>query len=210
MRTRTLITAIAITFTVGTARSAEARPRQALLAYGKLGAAIPVSKLDPHVAVRLGGGYLLPVLKQRLALVFDLGYSQHGSEETISDPRLGTSGGEYTYNLTQHDLNLYLGPQFYILDPFKRFVPYVTAGLDLHFLRSDMEGHAGEAPFGENEEQATRAGFALRAGVGWHLGPGMLTGELAFNWAPLDVQITGDGHLGRLAVLVGYTAMIGF
>ena len=97
-----------------------------------------------------------------------------------------------------------------VLDPFARLVPYAAAGLDLHFVQSDIEGDAGGEPLGNNDEVSTKVGFALRAGAGYRLGPGLITGELSFAWAPLDHRITGDEHLGRLAILVGYTAMFGF
>ncbi len=192
-----------------TAGVVEARPASAILAYGKVGGLIPVSKLDPNVSLRLGGGYLPPVaaLKQRLAVVLDFGYSQTSSTETLDDPRVG--GASYSYSLIERDLNLFVGPQVFILDPFKRLVPYAAVGLDLHFLQSDIEGEAGAEAFGNNDEVSTKVGFALRAGVGYRLGPGLITGELSFAWAPLDHRITGDEHLGRLGLLVGYTAMLG-
>lgn len=206
-----LLRFVAIATALLLAAPAAARPKSALLAYGKLGGLIPVGKLGPHLSMRLGGGYVLPALKQRLAVVLDLGYSQTVAEETISDPRLGTSGSNnsYNYSLIERDLNLFLGPQVFISDPFKRLVPYAAAGLDLHFLRSDIEGQGGTEPLGETEETSTKVGFALRGGVGYRLGPGLITGELTFAWAPIDHQITGESHLGRLAILVGYTAMFG-
>ena len=186
------------------------KPRSALLAYGKVGGLIPVSKLGPHASVRIGGGYLLPVLKRRLAAVLDLGYSQTTTSETLDDPRLGEAGASYSYTMTQRDLNLFIGPQVFILDPFRRLVPYAALGLDLHFLRSVMEAKGNDgADMGGNDEVSTKAGFALRGGAGYRLGPGLITGELTFSWAPITHTITGDSHLGRLAILVGYTAMFG-
>lgn len=191
------------------ARAEEAHPSSAILVYGKVGGLIPVSKLGPHVSVRLGTGYLLPVLKRRLAAVIDLGYSQTATDDTIDDPRLGEGGASYSYTMTQRDLNLFIGPQAFILDPFGSFVPYAALGLDLHFLRSVVEGEGNGEDLGGNDETSTKAGFALRGGVGYRLGPGIITGEVTFSWAPITHDITGDSHLGRLAILVGYTAMFG-
>ena len=103
-------------------------------------------------------------------------------------------------------------PHAFILDPKGKFVPYASAGLDIHFLKSVIEGNGGDpqSPLGENDEVSTKVGFALRGGVGYRLGPGLLTGEVTFSWAPLDHEITGDSHLGRIAILVGYTAIFGF
>jgi hypothetical protein len=189
--------------------SEEAGPQSAILAYGKVGGLIPVSELGPHVSVRLGGGYILPVLQRRLAAVIDFGYSQSTTESTIDDPRLGESGASYSYTMTQRDLNLFVGPQVFILDPFNWLVPYAAIGLDLHFLRSVVEGEGGSEPLGDNDEISTKAGLAVRGGVGYRLGPGIITGEVTFSWAPIDHDITGDSHLGRFAFLVGYTAMFG-
>lgn len=188
---------------------ADEGPSSAILAYGKVGGLIPVGKLGPHVSFRLGAGYLLPVLKSRLAAVVDVGYSQTTAEGTVDDPRLGESGASFSYTMKQRDLNLFVGPQYFILDPFRRLVPYAAVGLDLHFLRSVVEGEGNAAELGGNDETSTKAGFAVRGGVGYRLGPGIITGELTFAWAPIDHTITGDSHLGRLAILVGYTAMFG-
>ena len=191
------------------AGDARARTPHRILAHGKVGGLIPVSTLSPHVSFRLGGGYAPPVLRGRLAVVMDLGYSQTSTSETIDDPRLGDSGGAFSYTMKQHDLNLFLGPQVFILDPEFWIVPYAAVGLDLHFLKSVVEGDGVDQPLGTNEEVSTKAGVALRAGAGYRLGPGIITGELTFSWAPIDHDITGDSHLGRLAILVGYTAMFG-
>lgn len=211
--TRTSLLLVAVLFSLSLpslpAHAEETHPKSAILAYGKVGGLIPVGKLDPHVSVRLGAGYLLPVLKRRLAAVIDLGYSQTTTSDTIDDPRLGESGASYSYTMTQRDLNLFIGPQVFILDPFRRLVPYAALGLDLHFLRSVMEGEGNGGDLGGNDETSTKVGFALRGGVGYRLGPGIITGELTFSWAPITHDITGDSHLGRLAILVGYTAMFG-
>ncbi|MFZ5788858.1 MAG: hypothetical protein ACOY3Y_20655 [Acidobacteriota bacterium] len=188
---------------------AEEGPHSAVLVLGKLGGLIPVTKLSPHVSVRLGAGYLLPVLKRRLAAVVDLGYSQNTTDGTVQDPRLGASGASFSYTMTQRDLNLFIGPQLYLLDPFRRLVPHVALGVDLHFLRSVVEGEGAGQDLGGNDETSTKAGFALRGGLGLRLGPGLVTGELTFSWVPIDHAITGESHLGRLAILVGYTAILG-
>lgn len=175
-----------------------------LLAYLKAGGLIPVSKLSPNASIRLGVGYVPPLLQNRLGVVIDLGYSRTTESRSVEDPRLGESGGRYSVDLGQHDLNLFIGPQGFILDPNGRLVPYVAIGLDLHFLKTTVEGKGNVEPLGDNEETSTKVGFALRGGLGYRLGPGMLTGEMSFAWADLDHEITGDSNLGRFAILVGY------
>jgi len=174
------------------------------MVYLKAGGLAPLSKLGANASMRVGVGYVPPLLKGRVGAVVDLGYSRTTASRTLSDPRLGESGTSYSYDLAQHDLNLFLGPQVFILDPKGRLVPFVGAGLDVHFLKTTVEGQGGDMPFGDNEETSTKIGFALRAGAGYRLGPGMLTGEVTFAWANLDHEITGESHLGRVALLVGY------
>lgn len=187
---------------------AEAPPHR-ILAYGKVGGLIPVSGLGPHVTFRLGGGYAPPVLRGRLAIVLDLGYAQNSTSKSLTDPRLGTAGGEVGFTMTQRNLNLFLGPQVFLLDPGRRLVPYGALGLDLHFVKSLIDGQGGGQGLGENSEVSTEAGFALRGGAGFRLGPGLITGEVAFGWAPMARDMTGESHLGRISILVGYAAMFG-
>lgn len=183
--------------------------RHTVLAYAKVGGLIPFATLGPNVSFRLGGGYIPPIWGERLAFILDLGYSRTTTDGSVSDPRLGAGPDPltYSYALAQHDLNLFIGPQINIL-PKSRIMPYAAIGLDLHFLRTVVSGAAAEAGFGENDEQSTKAGFALRAGAGWRLGPGWLTGEVSFAWAPIDHLTTGESHLSRLAILFGYTLAV--
>ena len=83
-------------------------------------------------------------------------------------------------------------------------------GLDLHFLKTEVEGSGGGQPLGDNDEVSTKVGFAARAGLGYRLGPGLITAEVTFAYADLDHDITGESNRGRVALLVGYTAMFGF
>jgi hypothetical protein len=188
----------------------EAPRAPAALAYAKLGGLIPTSKLGAGAAVQLGAGYVPPILRGRLAGTIDLAYGQGSASGTVLDPRLGPEGAGYSYRFTQHDLCLFIGPQVFILDPAQRIVPYAALGLEVHFLESVVEGSSAGSPLGENRELSTKAGFAVRGGAGYRLGPGMIVGEVAIAWAPLDHTTTGDSHLGRVALLVGYQARFPF
>jgi hypothetical protein len=208
---KSILTSIIILSLVALSSLAQAEQTHTMLAYGKVGGLIPVSKLGPFVTVHLGGGYILPFWQRRMAVEIDLGYNQTTTDDTIADTRVGgddAGPAEFSYTLTQRDLNLFLGPKVFILEPENWIVPYASIGLDLHFLQSIIEGEGGINPLGENREVSTKAGFAFRGGAGYKLGPGIITGEIAFAWAPIDHDITGDSHLGRLSILVGYTAMI--
>jgi hypothetical protein len=188
-----------------------AMKRHTFLAYAKVGGLFPVHTLSPFVTFHLGAGYILPVLKHRLSIIADLGYTQNTADGTIGpDPRLGASGATFNYSLTHRDLGLFIGPQVYLLDPARRFVPYAAVGVDLHFLKDEITGKGNGNELGQNTEVSTKAGFALRAGAGYRLGPGLITGEVTFGWAPINHEVTGDSNLGRVSILVGYLAMMGF
>lgn len=196
--------------TVGeSAAPAPAAVRHTLLASARVGGLFPVNSLAPGPAVQLGLGYAPPILKGRLAFVLDLGYSQNTKGSTLSDPRLATATAEYTTSLTQRDLGLFLGPQVFILDPRGRYVPYVAAGVDLHFLETAVSARSGDVPFGENSETSTVVGFAARAGFGYRLGPGLIVAEVGYSWAQVSQDVTGSSHRGGVGLLVGYTATIG-
>jgi hypothetical protein len=76
-------------------------------------------------------------------------------------------------------------------------------GLRAHFLRARVEGTGGE-PFGLTSETATRLGGAAMGGVGFHAGPGLLFGELAFGYAPVNEKVTGVSNIGAASLLLGY------
>jgi hypothetical protein len=187
---------------------ASAPLRHTLLASAKGGGLFPVNKLGPGPAVQLGVGYAPPVLRGRLAVVLDLGYSQHSDSGTHTDPRLAAAG-EYRTSLTQRDLGLFVGPQLFILDPRGRFVPYAAVGADLHFLETRVSGDVAGTSLGENRETSTVIGFAIRAGFGYRLGPGIIVGEVGYSWAPVVQDVTGSSYRGGVGLLVGYTATIG-
>jgi hypothetical protein len=189
--------------------SAPALVRHTLLASAKVGGIFPVNELGPGPAAQVGLGYAPPVLKGRLAVVLDLGYSQGSKKSTLTDARLAMPTTEYATSLTQRDLGLFLGPQIFILDPRGRYVPYLAAGVDLHFLETAVSARSGGVPFGENKETSTVVGFAARAGFGYRLGPGLIVAELGYSWAPVTQDVTGTSSRGGVSLLVGYTATIG-
>jgi len=129
---------------------------------------------------------------------------------TREDPRLGESGSSYQSDVLVQDLQLFLGAMGFLYEPdrSRRWLPYSAFGLELHFVETTVDGAAAGQYLGRNSETSTQAGVALRGGVGYRLGPGMVTGELDLSWANLDHRITGDSHLGRVMLLLGYTAMV--
>jgi len=174
----------------------------------KAGALIPVTSLHTGPEVRLGIAYAPPVLRGRLAGALELGYSQHAATKTGSDPRLATGSTEYTVDLTEQHLSLFLGPQVFLLDPKGRLVPYVAVGAQVRFLKTGVSGESSSASFGQNTETGAELGVAMQAGVGFRLGPGMLLGELGYSLAPVAQEVTGKNLCGGFAVSLGYSLRV--
>ena len=48
----------------------------------------------------------------------------------------------------------------------------------------------------------------VSAGLGVHLGPGLVLGELAFDWAPIRERVTGPANVGALSFVLGYGLLL--
>lgn len=147
-------------------------------------------------------GYGLPFLERRLQVFLDLAYTQPLVTVTGADARV--PGGTFTSTTILRDLATSLGLGFSILDPARPLVPYVTAGVRVHFLRAESSGSAGGVPFGAWSETDTRFGAVLAGGAGYRLGPGRVLAELAFNIVPVDQRLTGLSNASSMSLLVGY------
>lgn len=148
-----------------------------------------------------------PFESRRFQLFADLGFSQPRHSFSATDPRLGTDGGAYGTTVVVKDLAATVGAQYFLLDPREHLVPYVGLGVRTHFIRAETTG-ATSTPFGEYVETDTRVGGVAYGGVGFHLGPGLLLGELAFGYAPVDERVTGTTNIGALSVLLGYGLLL--
>ena len=170
----------------------------------KLGGQVPLSKLGTTWGADLELGYLTPLQlpERQLAVVLDVGYTQPVHTHTVADPRVG--GGQYDFTLTQHELNLFLGPKYFILPTTSLVLPFVAVGVKLQLLRSDVVGSAGGAALGANGETSTQVGGALRGGAGYLLGPGHLFGELEVAYAGVDEAVTGKANVADVGLQVGY------
>ena len=168
----------------------------------KVGGLVPWSKLGLTWNVDLEVGYLLPVLDRQLAVVVDVGYAQPTHSQTVTDTRVG--GGSYTDQITQRQLQLFIGPKYFIFDTNSQWLPFVAAGVKLHLLRSEIVGSANGQPFGENDETSTQVGGAVRGGLGFKLGPGHLAAELEVAYAGLHQTVTGDTDSADVSLQVGY------
>jgi len=170
----------------------------------KVGGQVPLSKLGTTWGADLELGYLTPLQlpERQLAVVLDVGYTQPVHTHTVADPRVG--GGQYDFTLTQHELNLFLGPKYFILPTTSLVLPFVAVGVKLQLLRSDVVGSAGGAALGANGETSTQVGGALRGGAGYLLGPGHLFGELEVAYAGVDEAVTGKANVADVGLQVGY------
>lgn len=188
--------------------AAQARPPSLEISL-KAGAAFPqlLSKLGLSFDTSLTVGYA-PFSGHQLQFFIGLGYSQPAQTLSATDPRLGAAGGDYSSRLVMRDLSTSLGAKYFFLpEPSHFVVPYAGLGLRVHFLRADVSGSGG-ADFGKYNETDTRFGGVAFAGVGLHLGPGLVLGELAFDYAPISQRVTGEANVGALSVVLGYGLML--
>jgi opacity protein-like surface antigen len=86
--------------------------------------------------------------------------------------------------------------------------PYAGLGLRIYLLESTVNGTAGDQSIADTTEHSTKLGFGVPLGVEFALGPGGITAELLFQWAPLEHTLTGDSHLGGLSLFVGYRFLL--
>lgn len=166
----------------------------------------PFSELGSSFTFSLGGGWVIPALDDRLALVADGSYANPGRSEKLSDSRV--PGGRWSYDLVQHDARLFLGGQYHFAALRSTWVPYAAAGLQAHLLTTEIDGTAGGEPFGTNRETSVQLGAALRGGLGLHAGPGFVQAELELGLSGLDHRVTGDTSGSSLNALLGYTLLL--
>lgn len=162
----------------------------------------------PQVASRLGTtfdgllklGYAVNEART-IQIYGDLGYASPSYTFTREDPRL--AAGTYTSTLTVLDVKTSVGVTYFFAPPSEVWLPYAGLGPHVHFVKSTATGEAGTA-FGANEETVTGIGAVAFGGVGFHLGPGLLLGELRAEFVRVEQQLTGPSNLGGLSLLLGY------
>lgn len=148
-----------------------------------------------------------PLENKQIQFFTELGYSQPSYTFSGSDPRLGDGGEDFTSTLTLRDLNTSLGAAYFFLPLDSVLVPYAGAGVRAHFLRFEVEA-AGGSDFGRHEETATRFGGMVFGGAGFHLGPGLLLGEVRVGYAPVEEVVSGVTNIGHLSVMLGYGLLL--
>jgi hypothetical protein len=168
-----------------------------LLAGGRFPQLTSKMGLGPDGLLRLGWSSLLD---GHLELLAEVGYGQPKRDLSSTDPRLAS--GSYDATLTVQDLGLGLGAAWRFAD-IGGVMPYAGLVAQTHLVKALTKGTAGSA-FGQNTETATVFGGAALGGVAWHLGPGVLLGELRLGFVPVKATLTGDSNLGAATLLVGY------
>ncbi|OGQ87502.1 MAG: hypothetical protein A2289_11320 [Deltaproteobacteria bacterium RIFOXYA12_FULL_58_15] len=165
-----------------------------------------ISELGTAVGASLGVGFLLPVLSQRLEVYADVGLCQSSRETTAADPRL-VSSQKFDLTLVEQELTVGLGGIYRIFTPETPLNFFGRLGVQMDLQRSNVEGAAASAAFGENSETDTAIGMVLGGGASYRLGPGALEAELSFAFAGLDHHVSGDSSTGGLGLGLGYRLM---
>jgi hypothetical protein len=161
-------------------------------------------KLSTNFDAILKVGYGV-AFDRRLQVFADFAYSQPARTSSGTDARLGASGADYSTTITVRDFTTTLGADFFFpLASAWRWLPYAGAGLQLHFLRSDVSGGAAGETFGDTSETSTQVGVVVFGGTGFRLGPGLVLGEVRFGLAPVSQKVTGSSNVGALSILLGY------
>jgi hypothetical protein len=149
-------------------------------------------------------GYLLPVWGRRIQIGGMFEYSEPGAGTGKPDPRLGTAGADYRWDLSQREYVFDFGVLIRAFPPGSRIIPYGRVGFRIYLLETVINGQAGGSPFGQYNERFTEPGFALGGGVEVRLGPGAFNAELRVEFSNMNRKISGDSNTGMLSLVVGY------
>jgi len=177
---------------------------------GKIGAMISLNGLGPYLHGAVEVGYVFPVLDQGIGALLNVEYSAPRTDGHVDedfDPERVPSGG-YDWELLQKELVIM--PTFLYRMTFLSdwLTPYAGLGLRVYLLESTVNGTAGDQPIADTTEHSTKVGFGVPLGAEFALGPGGITAELLFQWAPMEHTVTGDSHLGGLSLFVGYRFLL--
>jgi outer membrane protein with beta-barrel domain len=170
-----------------------------VLVAGKVGGIVPFDGLSPFVALGVEVGYALPS-DRRLAIVFDVDYTQPTKTGSETDPRV--TGGMYTWKLTEQELGLMPVIEYRFLG-MTPVAPYVGIGPRLLLARSTVQSDTTPVIM-ETHEQSTRIGVGVPVGAELSLGPGAAIGELLFQFGTLNHTATGDANTAAASLSVGY------
>ena len=177
-----------------------------LLAGARVGGVIPFGGLGPNLTGGVELGVVFPWIHRSFALAVDLDYAAPKASGTETDPRI-TTGGKYTWHLTEQELNL-MPVVMSRLTSLGKVTPFVGIGPRFYFLQSTVRSDEGTPTFQETTERSTKVGFGVPLGVEIQLGPGGLLAELLFQYGDLDHTATGVSNTGGASLAVGYRFLL--
>lgn len=163
-----------------------------------------VNSMDPHANLTFEVAVLLPFLDRMLGIMVDGSWTGPGSSRQLMDPRVGESGGTWSYSMQTHHGFLSAGLIFRFLPPGSLFVPYLTAVGRIYLLETGVDGEGEGEAFGGNTEKSLQGGFGVSLGGELRLGPGALLLDVSFGYSDLPHRITGATSTGALGIQVGY------
>ncbi len=166
------------------------------------------SALGTTFAVNLEAAYFLPFWESRLGLLASLGYSQPTASGNGQDARLPE--GEYSWSTTQRQTLLDIGLVLRVMGAESPWNVVLAAGPRIVFVSTLTSGEAGDEPFGEHDERATRPGVFVLAQGEYRLGPGAAFLEFSAGMAFEDLRTTGELTVAALQILAGYRFRFSF
>ncbi len=176
-------------------------PKRILLA-PKIGFFKSTAPLSGAFFIGVEGGYLTPLLENRLALTLQVDFHSPGKHGVVTDARNRLLGADGSYILSQRELAFIVFATFRGegMLPVANLTPYLGAGPGLFVHWSQVEAFGSS-----NTESGLTAGFGLMAGADYRLGPGAVFGELHYHFKPIGFRVTGPVNVGGfLALGVGY------
>lgn len=174
----------------------------AILLGASAGALVPFNKLTASAAGTLEGGLLMRWGGHELGGTVGVSYNQPLASGEVADPRM--PGGAFRWNVQQRAL-VVTPALFYRMTSLGSLVPYGALGPRFSFLEQGGSGTAGAAALGTTTEALSRVGAAARVGAELLVGPGGVTLDALFEWAPLGSVTAGTG-----TSLSGVTAQLGY
>jgi hypothetical protein len=178
----------------------------ALLLAGKLGGNKELNDLGLFVAGAIEVGYVFGGTKRRIGALLDVAYTAPLAEGDAKDARLTT--GEYHWELRQKMLTLQPTFLYRLTRMVEPIVPYAGIGPRIFLLQSVTRGKSGDATFPDTKEQSTKFGLGIPLGAEYRLGPGGVLLEVAFQWAPITHETTGEASLAGFHLWLGYRALL--
>jgi len=160
----------------------------------KLGGTVPTSDLGFTYFLGLDAAYQLPFFDHLLGVGIELSLSGPTGSGTVTSAAVG---GDVPYTIAMRLITL--GFEVSGARSIGDFTPYAALGYGIYFLHADVES------FGDNStEDQVRAGFHVRGGCGYPVGPGDVFAELRYHYVNLRFLSTGKSNAGGITLNAGY------